>query len=212
MLAGAAHYHGSVIRLELFVDPVCPWTWLTQRWLASLEEPLGLDLRLQCVSLLELNREDPANPWLEPMRQGRRAQRVWCALAERGGEALALSLYRAFGEATFEVGRQWDAEVLEATLEARGLGELAQAADDPRWDAVVLAQHRRALELGGPDVGSPILARVGGTHGIYGPIIDRPLEAQDARRLWDAVAFVLDEPWFFELKRGRTVEPRFGAA
>lgn len=197
-------------QLELFVDPVCPWTWLTSRWLESVEAELGLTVRYSVVSLLELNGDDPSNPWIEAMRQGRRLQRVMVRLLAAGDDARVSALYRAAGRATFEGGRTLDAELVRELGEGLGLSdEDIAAADDGRLDAAVVTEHQRAMRLAGPDVGSPILARRGGERGFYGPIVDRPLAPDEAVRLWHIVEGVLDTPALFEIKRGRAVEPRF---
>jgi len=197
-------------QLELFIDPVCPWTWLSARWLWAVEREVWLVVRMSFVSLLELNREDSANPWLVTMREGRRAQRVMAALRAAGDEARIVELYRRIGALTFEVGRVLEAGVLAEALAAAGVpSELRAAADDERLDAAVLAEHQRAMALAGPDVGSPVLARLGGDRGFYGPIVDRPLVGEDALRVWGVVSAALETPAFFELKRGRGGEPRF---
>lgn len=210
MLADRLDSLKAMDQLELFVDPVCPWTWLTSRWLESVEAELGLSVRYSVVSLLELNGDDPANPWIDIMRAGRRLQRVMVRLLAAGDDARAGALYRAAGRATFEVGRTLDADLVRELAEGLGLqDEQIAAADDARLDAAVLAEHQRAMRLAGPDVGSPVLARLGGDRGFYGPIVDRPLAPDEAVRLWRIVEGALDEPALFEIKRGRAVEPRF---
>ena len=71
---------------------------------------------------------------------------------------------------------------------------------------------KEALQLAGPDVGSPVLAHGTPRVGFFGPIVNPGPRGEQAARLLDLVLQATDIEGFFELKRGRTRGPLLPAA
>jgi hypothetical protein len=93
---------------------------------------------------------------------------------------------------------------------------LAEALDDPSWDAVIQAETDEALSLTGRDVGTPIL-HVDPPHGVafFGPVISRRPSDEEAVELWDHVLGLARFGGFAELKRSlreRPQLPSFGVS
>lgn len=196
--------------VSFYFDPVCPWTWMTSRWLVEVAESAGFAITWRTFSLAIVNADNEHIPeqYRGPMQAGLAASRVLEAAIESGDTAPVGELYT-------ELGRRWHhddetpsvATVVEvATLV--GLGAHVDAADDGSWDAKLQASIDEATALAGPDVGSPVLQI--GTRGIFGPIVSPAPTGADALALWDLTAQLVAAPGFFELKRGRTEDPVFG--
>ncbi|MCA1822852.1 MAG: DsbA family protein [Mycobacteriales bacterium] len=195
--------------VDFWFDPVCPWAWLTSRWLIEAAIARDLDVRWHLMSLYFLNAErEMSADHRAGHFTGLRALRVIAAArAEHGDEAVP-RLYTAFGEAWHVRREARDDSTLSRMLEAATLpGTLARAADDGQWDDVVRAEHDDGVGRVGSDVGTPIIS-VGG-RAIFGPVVTPAPRGEAAGRLWDGVALVLSTDGFFELKRGRDRAPIF---
>lgn len=206
--------------VELFIDPVCPFCWVTSRWVRQVERLGGVTVQWRIISLAMLNNGPDAyedKPAFYPAVHdlGRRLLRVIAAAWQDHGNHAVGRLYAAMGEALWE--RTEDGindfdDVL--AVQARGIDvesalatadlpvALAQAASDERWDAVLSAETREALSRAGEDVGTPILsfAPPDGP-AFFGPVIsDIPADA-DALRYWQALTTLAEMPGFAEVKR-----------
>jgi predicted DsbA family dithiol-disulfide isomerase len=195
----------SPVTVELFVDPSCPWAWLTSRWLAEVERVRAVRVVTRGFSLAEVNRGKEKN---EAMREGHsageQAGRLIVQARREGGDPAAAAMYEALGDAYHEAGRPLnEPDTLTGAAVAAGFApELSRRAlDDPSTYDDLLADHRRAVELGG--FGVPTLS-IDGSPGFFGPVIDTRLTGDAAGELWDHVVFLLRHPNVFELKRERT--------
>lgn len=139
--------------------------------------------------------------------------RVLAAADERFEPDQVRGLVLALGRRLHADGRRdVDAVIREGVAEAGLPAALAELAWVTDMDEAVRLSHKRAMALGGDDVGSPILAVPGAQGdqvGFYGPIISRPLDGDAATRLWDAYLTMATTPGFFELKRTRDEELQF---
>ena len=191
--------------VDLFVDPACPWAWVTSRWLAEVERVRDVVVVTRGFSLAEVNREREKNAAMRDSHSaGEQAGRLIVEARRQGGDRSAASMYAALGEAYHEEDRPLaERATLEAAAVAAGFDvDLSRRAlDDPSTYADLLVDHRRAVELGG--FGVPTLSIAGGP-GFFGPVIDTRLSDEAAGELWDHVVFMLRHPNVFELKRGRT--------
>lgn len=207
--------------LAFHFDPVCPFCWMTSRWVRTVQELRGLDVDWRFISLALLNEPDAAVYDDQPKEyrkthvRGLELLRVCAAArAEHGAEVVG-PLYRAMGEAIWEdpdpAGPEF-ADVLVDVSRGRdvvpilasvGLPErLADAATDRSLDAVVRAETDAALEAAGGDVGTPIL-QFSPPDGpaFFGPVISELPDDGDAVALWEAVETLARYPSFAELKR-----------
>ena len=211
--------------LDFYFDPVCPFAWMTSKWVRLVAGARGMEVGLRFISLRLLNADKdyathfPAG-YEEGHTTGLRLLRVAAAVRERHGEEAVGGYYRACGEAIFdsEPGAQAAAQrdlggFARSRLDEVGLNPVcAQALDETGHDAVIQSETDRALELAGRDVGTPILhfSPPGGA-AFFGPVISRLPSSEDAARLWDHVSGLASFAGFAELKRSLREIPQLRA-
>ncbi|BCJ61495.1 DsbA family protein [Micromonospora endophytica] len=186
-----------------FFDPVCPWTWRTSRWLASVAEARDLSIEWRAFSLAILNGGDVPPEYAEAMTASGRALRLVEALRAEGRHADAGRFYAELGARTHDAGNPLSADLVAAAVEAAGLDDTATALDDERWDEAVHRSHALAYGSAGPDIGSPVLMVPDAERGLHGPILTEVPGPDDALALWDHLLPLLRMPTFHEIKRGR---------
>lgn len=209
------------ITADFWFDPLCPWAWLTSRWMREVERVRPVEVRWHVMSLAVLNepRMDPSSPdalperYIELMKSAWGAVRICVAAEREHGSQVLGPLYTAIGTRFHDQGKSQDRATLIEALEETGLpASLADAADSDAYDAAVRASHRAGIDLVGQDVGTPVIA-VPGADGarvaFFGPVITPAPKGEAAARLWDGTLLVASTPGFYELKRSRDAEPRF---
>lgn len=195
--------------VEMWFDPICPWAWMTSRWLMEVERLRDLDVTWSVMSLAVLNEHrelDTAYRSLMELAWG--PVRVIIAAAEVHGAGVIKPLYDAMGT-RIHLGKRNDFDNLirEALVEV-GLPEsLASAAHHKTHDAALRRSHKRGISLVGTDVGTPIISVEGVA--FFGPVVTPSPKGEDAARLWDGCVLVASTPGFYELKRTRTQGPIF---
>jgi predicted DsbA family dithiol-disulfide isomerase len=204
--------------VEVFVDPSCPWAWITSRWLAEVapHRDLALTWRSYCLEIRDDYGVAPTVP--EQFRQAalvghalsHRMLRIFEAARARGGEACVDALYSAWGHRFFKVGEDRGDGMLAECLAACDLdATLLEAADDEKWDSVIVESMEVAYAFGGPKTQTPtIVVRADPPHGFKGPVMAPAPTGDAALRLWDAILVVSQEPGFFEITRPRLNEPQ----
>lgn len=211
--------------LDFYFDPVCPFAWMTSKWVRLVAEDREMEVGWRFISLRLLNADKdyathfPAG-YEEGHSTGLRLLRVAAAVREAHGEQAVGAYYRACGEAIFDAdpGAQAAAQRDLAGFARRLLEgclldpDCAGAVDDQGRDALIQAETDRALELAGRDVGTPILhfAPPDGT-AFFGPVISRLPSPEDAARLWDHVTGLASFGGFAELKRSLREIPQLRA-
>lgn len=203
----------STVRVDAYVDPGCPWTWLTSRWLVDVARQGPLEVRWRAFSLRLLHGDRAAPRTDTPERRDRvalvtGALRVIEALADAGEHEAGERFHLELGRRVHEERRHRTPALLREAGAAAGIGALVDAADDDRLDHAVQAALDEALRLAGPDVGSPVLHVAGDERGLFGPIVSPAPTGEDAVRLWDALTVLRAMPSFHEAKRGRTGRPQ----
>ena len=197
---------------EFFIDTVCPWCWITSRWVTNVQAERDLKVRWRFISLKMLN-EDRSDSYSEAHRAGHlmalRILRVCHAVREAEGNDALGRLYTTIGDA-IHVNRASRDEsfVLEdalrtclkgAELDESYIGHL----DDESHDGPLREETELALSRTGPDVGTPIITFHPGTDresSLFGPVIPKAPKGDDAVALWDAVE-VLARSGVAEIKR-----------
>jgi 2-hydroxychromene-2-carboxylate isomerase len=203
--------------IEFFFDPVCPWAWITSRWVCEVadQRQFDVDWRFICLRFVNEHRdyEKEFRPGYEEGHNlGKRLLRA--AAAQKAKDAGEVArLYTLFGNRLHVEGRRgdlMDPDGLRATLEEDGFSEdLAAAAYDDGWDEPVRADTEAALTRVGRDVGTPIITFGGGDGpSFFGPVISRIPRGAEAVELWDAVERVACFPGFSELKRSLRERPQ----
>jgi 2-hydroxychromene-2-carboxylate isomerase len=207
--------------LEFFWDPVCPWAWITSRWVMEVAAQRDLEVRWRAISLRMVNEarydaDDELSGKREGHGWGLALLRVAAAVdAEHGNEAVG-RLYTALGTAMHVNGERTQLEVAtprslaERVLAECGLQiDLGAAAEDERWDTDVRTDTECSLERTGGNVGTPVLT-FGPPDGpsFFGPVISRVPRGPEAVELWDAVEKLARHTWFAELKRSVRERPQ----
>jgi 2-hydroxychromene-2-carboxylate isomerase len=195
--------------VDFWFDPLCPWAWITSRWMKEVEGVRDVQTRFHPMCLSYLNEhKDISDDYRERLRAGWGPVRVaMTALQAHGADAVD-RLYTELGTRFHNEGREKSRETVEEALAAAGLPPaLADAMDDESVDDAVKESHHEGVDLVGDDVGTPIL-RVE-AQAFFGPVVTPIPRGEDAGRLWDGVRLVTATEGFFELKRTRTVRPSF---
>lgn len=201
-------------KVEFWFDPMCPWAWITSRWIHEVEAPRDLDVTWSVMSLAVLNdgKDVPAE-YAELMAAAWKPVRVCIAAEVEFGKSVLGPLYTALGTRIHVQGRKdYDTIIAESLVEV-GLPEvLAAAAGSENFDVKLKASHQRGISLVGADVGTPVIAIPGASGepvAFFGPVITPMPVGEDALRLWDGAVLVASVPGFYELKRTRNAEPSF---
>jgi hypothetical protein len=203
--------------VEVFVDPSCPWAWVTSRWLVEVaqERDLSITWRSYCLEIRDDYGVAPAVP--EEYRQraldahavSHRMLRIFEAARARGGEGDVDGLYAEWGRRYFGPERHRPDALLADCVAAAGLPSDLTAADDDKWDAPIRESMEVAYAFGGPKTQTPtIVVRADPPHGFKGPVMATAPAGPDAVRLWDAIQVLSEFDGFFEITRPRTNLPR----
>lgn len=198
--------------VRMWFDPICPWAWMTSRWLMEVERVRDVEVAWSVMSLSVLNEgRDLPEDYLALMAAAWAPVRVLIAAREQVGPQTLKPLYDALGERLHHQDRKdIDQVVVEALADCGLPAELASAGHDTAYDELLRASHREAIDLVGDDVGTPVIAV--GDVAFFGPVVSPAPKGEDAGRLWDGCVLVAGTPGFFELKRTRTVGPIFDSA
>jgi 2-hydroxychromene-2-carboxylate isomerase len=197
-------------QLDFWFDPLCPWAWITSRWVLEVEKVRPVQARWHVMSLAVLNegKDDMPDRYKELMKQAWGPVRVCIAAEEKFGADVLLPLYTAIGTKFHNDKADRSRATIEAALAEAGLpAELADAMDDESYDEAVRASHKDGIDRVGYEVGTPVIS-VNGTS-FFGPVVSPIPRGEDAARLWDGVLLVAGTDGFFELKRSRTRDPIF---
>jgi len=195
--------------VDLWVDPLCPWAWMTSRWLLEAAQIRNLDVSFHVMSLAILNdgREMPEQ-YVEAMKKAWGPVRVLIAAEERHGNEVVEPLYSAMGTRYHVQGEKDFELVIAGALSDTGLeADLSQAATSTDFDEALHRSHHEGMDPVGYEVGTPVI-HVGDV-AFFGPVVTPAPKGEAAGRLWDGVVLVAGTPGFYELKRTRTEGPNF---
>lgn len=200
---------------DFWFDPVCPWAWMTSRWMLEVEKVRDVEVRWHVMSLSVLNegREDLPEKYRELLESAWAPVRVCVAAEQEHGSDVLGPLYTALGTRFHNKGMERTRATLVEALQDAGLpASLADAADSTAYDEQVRASHKTGIDLVGQDVGTPVIA-VPGDDGsqvaFFGPVVTPAPKGEAAARLWDGTLMVASTPGFYEIKRTRTAPPQF---
>jgi len=204
--------------VEVFVDPSCPWAWITSRWVKEVapQRDLAVTWRSYCLEIRDDYGVAPTVPdrlrdvVISAHALSHRMLRIFEAARAHAGEEAVDALFTAWGLRFFVPGAAHDDTLLASCLAACGLEpDLIDAADDDKWDTPVVEAMDVAYAFGGPKTQTPtIVIDADPPYGFKGPVMAPAPTGDAALRLWDAIAVISQEPGFFEMTRPRANPPR----
>jgi hypothetical protein len=207
----------GVTDIALFVDPSCPWAWVTSLWVKEVapQRDLTVVWRSFCLEIRDDYGLAPTVP--ERLRDAalaghaasHRMLRIFEAARARSGEEAVDELYMEWGRRFF-TERSWRRdEFLSECVAACGLdADLVGAAQDDKWDAPIVEAMEVAYAFGGPKTQTPtIVVHADPPYGFKGPVMAPAPTGEPALALWDAVQVIAGQPGFFEITRPRTARP-----
>ena len=197
-------------RVDLWVDPICPWAWITSRWLLEASTVRDIEVRFHTMSLAVLNDgRELSEEYADLMAKAWGPVRVMIAIEKECGNEALEPFYSAFGH-RYHVGAQRDdlmATVRAALDDVHLAPSLVVAAEDERYDAELRLSHFTGMDPVGFDVGTPVI-HVGDV-AFFGPVVTPAPKGDAAGTLFDGVVAVASTPGFYELKRTRSEGPSF---
>lgn len=205
----------DVVTVDFWFDPICPWAWMTSRWILEVEKVRPIRVQWHIMSLAVLNEgQDVPEEYAELMLKAWGPVRTIAAAQVDNGDDVVGALYTEMGTRIHPGGMDIPDAVAAAVSALNMPASLVAAADSDDFDAAVRASHHEGISLVGQDVGTPVIA-VPGAHGsdrvaFFGPVVTPAPKGEAAGKLWDGTLLVAATPGFFELKRSRTQEPDFG--
>ncbi len=200
----------AVQNVDLWFDPICPWAWMTSRWLLEVEKvrPVHTTFHVMSLSVLNEGRDLPTDYRAE-MDKGWQSARACIGVEQKHGQQALRDFYTELGT-RYHLKKQarGDIEVIREALHTLGLDEsIADASDTDSYDEALRISHHEGMDPVGDDVGTPVIHIKG--KALFGPVISPAPKGEPAGRLFDGVALVTEYDGFYELKRTRTVGPIF---
>ena len=200
---------GAVSTADFWFDPICPWAWITSRWMLEVEQVRNVAVRWHVMSLAYLNEgRDLPEKYRAAMEEAWGPVRVVVAAVSAHGEQVTLPLYTALGNRFHLEKRPKDRATIEEALAEVGLPrELADAMESEGHDEALRTSHHAGMDQVGFEVGTPVISVEGVA--FFGPVVSPIPRGEAAGRLWDGVRLVAGTDGFFELKRTRNRDPIF---
>lgn len=196
--------------VDFWFDPLCPWAWMTSRWMLEVEKVRDAHTTFHVMSLAVLNEgRDLPEEYRSMMElEGYIGVRACILVEQRHGSEALRAFYTALGT-RYHLGHEPKTpETVRAALAEVGLDEdIADEAQTEKYDDALRASHHEGMDPVGMDVGTPVL-RINGMS-LFGPVISPAPKGEEAGDLFDGFVKVTAYSGFFELKRTRTVGPIF---
>ena len=195
--------------VDFWFDPLCPWAWMSSRWLLEVEKVRPIAPSFHVMSLAYLNQDkDIPEDYRAMFEPAWGPVRVAIAAAQSEGDGILLPLYTALGHRIHHEGRSIDRQLIEEALEEVGLPTaLADAAETTAYDEDLKKSHHAGMDQVGMEVGTPVISVDGVA--FFGPVVTPAPKGEAAGKLWDGVLLVAGTPGFYELKRTRDKGPDF---
>ena len=197
------------MHVDFWFDPMCPWAWITSRWMLEVKQVRDIEVSWHVMSLAVLNEgRELSEDYRRRMDRAWGPVRVLIAAQQRYGESSLLPLYTALGNRIHQAQQPIERPTVEGALTDAELPvDLAEAMTSTDFDEALRASHQSGIELVGLEVGTPIV-KVNG-HAFFGPVVTPIPRGEAAGRLFDGLVLIAGTDGFFELKRTRDRRPSF---
>jgi 2-hydroxychromene-2-carboxylate isomerase len=200
-------------RVDFWFDPLCPWSWITSRWILEAQQVRDFDVSFHVMSLVILNEGDLPHQLNDPemMKKVWAPVRVAMAAEHHAGREILGPVYTAIGSRIHHAGnkgfrdvvaRDFNKIIVEALDEVGLPAELAEAATSDKYDEALRKSNAEGMDVRGSGIGTPTMHLNGVA--FFGPVFGRIPRGEQAGRLWDAAVAFASYPDFWELKRDRT--------
>lgn len=196
-------------KVDLWFDPICPWAWMTSRWMLEVEKvrDVHVDFHVMSLSVLNEGRDLPPD-YRRMLDEAWSPARVALAVESGHGQQALRDFYTAIGTRFHPGEEPRTRETIEGALADVGLPvTLADLGETDAHDGDLRASHHAGMDPVGDEVGTPVIHLNG--KALFGPVISPAPKGEEAGNLFDGFAKVTAYPGFFELKRTRTVGPIF---
>lgn len=195
--------------VDFWFDPLCPWAWMTSRWMLEVEKVRDVETVFHVMSLSVLNEDkDVPEQYREGIARGWSPVRLAIAIEQQHGSRAVRDFYTSIGTKHHVEKREFERGLYEEVLSEIGLPvELADAADDTGLDDAVRASHQDGIERVGQEVGTPVISVDGVA--FFGPVLSPAPKGEVAGRVFDGARLLAGYDGFYELKRTRTRGPIF---
>jgi hypothetical protein len=197
-------------KADFWFDPLCPWAWITSRWIleAAKVRPVTIEWHVMSLAYLNAAKEDLPDDYRKLLAEAWGPVRVCMAAEQLAGSEVLGPLYTALGERFHVEHKPKDRAIIEEALVEAGLPtSLADAAESDALDDAIKKSHHAGMDQVGYEVGTPVISVEGVA--FFGPVITPAPKGEAAGALWDGVLTVAGTPGFFELKRSRDQPPTF---
>ncbi|NLU72305.1 disulfide bond formation protein DsbA [Streptomyces sp. HNM0575] len=198
--------------VDFWLDPACPLTRHTARWIAGLAEGSGLRVCRRVMSLAVLNEHRDDDPEGDPDGYLWIPARVAAAVqTEHGHDALGAFYDALWTEPDGQGGqggrggaeREWIGDIAEALGRAGLPAALAGAGTSADYDRALRASHHAGVDRIDAEIGTPVLAVTapGGEQcSFFGPVLETVPGERESLRLWSALAHLVHVPGFHQLR------------
>jgi hypothetical protein len=193
--------------VAIYVDPSCPFAWITYRWLADVERQGAVELSVHLLSLSVVNEHHELDAWYRGFNdQAWGPARVMYAVSEQHGDVAARRFYDAFGR-RFHIACDTSDDADRTAIAADALADaslpnsLIGAATVADHDQALRDLTGRALEPVGLGVGVPVV--VMGENACAGPVFSKVPTADEAVAVYQAMHTLATQPGFMRVERQR---------
>ena len=209
--------------IHFYFDPVCPFAWMTSKWVRLITAQRDYDVDWRFISLRMVNAAVDYDTHFPPGDQlghtgGLKLLRVAARVRADLGRDQIGPLYLALGTEIFDTcltGTETGApssSSSQSSLASVSRRHSPRHSMTPPSTPSFGAKTYEALALTGKDVGTPIIQfQLPEGVAFFGPVISRLPDSADAVRLWDHVIGLASFPGFAELKRSLRELPRLAS-
>ena len=142
-------------KVDFWFDPLCPWAWMTSRWMGEVQQRRDVEVDWRIISLGILNENNPDNHH-HGHDESMWMVRVIQAAAQAHGDEYRKKLYDAMGTRWHVQGYGDEKKLVETiaeSLEEVGLpAELIEAKDSTDFDAALRESTEAAQAVAGKDI------------------------------------------------------------